>query len=69
MARAETVETGHTIKAMAKRYHKLAQDHDVLDLEWYAQRLINAIDEMEQNGWSGKEIKEQVLGRLSSIMP
>jgi hypothetical protein len=69
MARAETVETGHSIKVMAKRYLQLAQEHDVLDLEWYAQRLINAIDEMEQNDWSGKEIKEQVLGRLSSIMP
>ena len=69
MARSTTVETAQTIKHMAKQYREVAKEQGILDLEWYAHELIKVIDELIQNDWPGQQIKEQILGRLSGIIP
>jgi hypothetical protein len=69
MAGKETVETPSTIKTMLNNYSTSANADKEWDIKWYAEQMTKVIDELIVQGWGNGPIKEQILGRLSSIIP
>jgi hypothetical protein len=69
MCSVDNVETPITIKTMLQKYKTSAEIDKEHDIHWYAGQLIKVIDELTTAGWPNPRIKEQVAGRLSSVVP
>jgi hypothetical protein len=69
MCEKDTTETATSVKAMLQQYNTAANADKELDVQWYSAQGIKVIDELLTHGWASPQIKEQVYGRLSAIIP
>ena len=65
------VETPATIRIMANKYKVAANANKDYDIEWYANEFIVTLDAlaMATPAWTSAEIKQQLRGRLSTVIP